>query len=133
MSLNGSKVREPKSRRRSSMIPRLQAMYQTRAGGVCQPSSKTLHIATQVMRADLESDVHCIHRPSGTWVSYNLCLCWTACGAVALPEPLVRRWNSPYLYRDDWETMAALSERVCDDVRIMSRCSDREVCLVARR
>ncbi len=54
-------------------------------------------------------------------------LCWTACGAVALPEPLVRRWNSPYLYRNDWETMAALSERVCDDVRIMSRCSDREV------
>ena len=54
-------------------------------------------------------------------------LCWTACGAVALPEPLVRRWNSPYLYRNDWETMAALSERVRDDIRIMSRCSDREV------
>jgi hypothetical protein len=54
-------------------------------------------------------------------------LCWTACGAVALPEPLVRRWNSPYLYRNDWETMTAFSERVCDDIRIMSSCSDREV------
>ena len=57
---------------------------------------------------------------------------WTACGAVALPEPLVRRWNSPYLYRNDWETMAALSERVCDDIRIMSRCSDREVPMCLR-
>jgi hypothetical protein len=54
-------------------------------------------------------------------------LCWTACGAVALPEPLVRSWHSPYLYRNDWETIAALSERVCDDTRIVSRCSDREV------
>ena len=45
--------------------------------------------------------------------------CRTAYGAVALPEPLVRRWNSPYLYRNDWETMAAFSERVCDDIRIM--------------
>jgi hypothetical protein len=54
-------------------------------------------------------------------------LCWTACGAVALPEPLVRRWNSPYWYRNDWETMAALSARVCDDIRIMSRCADSEV------
>jgi hypothetical protein len=59
-------------------------------------------------------------------------LCWTACGAVALPEPLVRRWNSPYLYRNDWETMAALSERVCDDIRIMSRGSDREVPMCLR-
>jgi len=54
-------------------------------------------------------------------------LCWTACGAVALPGPLACRWNGPYLYRNDWETMAALSELVCDDIRIMSRCSDREV------
>jgi hypothetical protein len=59
-------------------------------------------------------------------------LCWTACGAVALPEPLVRRWNSPYLYRNDWETMAALSERFCDDIRIMSRCSDRRVPMCLR-
>ncbi len=59
-------------------------------------------------------------------------LCWTACGAVALPEPLVRRWNSPYLYRNDWETMAALSERVRDDIGIMSRCSDREVPICLR-
>ena len=35
---------------------------------------------------------------------------WTACGAVALPEPLVRRWNGPDFYRNYWETMAALSE-----------------------
>jgi hypothetical protein len=54
-------------------------------------------------------------------------LCWTACGAVALPETLVRRWNTPYLYRNDWETMAALSGRLCEDVRIMSRSSDGEV------
>jgi hypothetical protein len=54
-------------------------------------------------------------------------LCWTACGAVALPEPLARRWNGPYLYRNDWETVAALSELVRDDIRILSRCSDREV------
>ena len=59
-------------------------------------------------------------------------LCWTACGAVALPEPLVRRWNSPYLYRNDWETMAALSERFCDDIRITSRCSDRRVPMCLR-
>jgi hypothetical protein len=59
-------------------------------------------------------------------------LCWTACGAVALPEPLVRRWNSPYLYRNDWETMAAVSERFCDDIRIMSPCSDREVPMCLR-
>jgi hypothetical protein len=54
-------------------------------------------------------------------------LCWTACGAVALPEHLVRRWNGPYLYRNDWETMAALSGLVRDDIRVLSRCSDREV------
>jgi hypothetical protein len=59
-------------------------------------------------------------------------LCWTACGAVALPEPLVRRWNSPYLYWNDWETMAALSERVYDDIGIMSRCSDRKVPMCLR-
>jgi hypothetical protein len=59
-------------------------------------------------------------------------LCWTACGAVALPEPLVRRWNSPYFYLNDWETMPALSERVCDDIRIMSRCPDREVPMCLR-
>jgi hypothetical protein len=60
-------------------------------------------------------------------------LCWTACGAVALPEPLVRSWNTPYLYLNDWETTAALSERVCDDIRIMSRGSDREVPMCLRR
>ena len=54
-------------------------------------------------------------------------LCWTACGAVALPEHLVRRWNGPYLYRNDWETMAALSELVRDDIRMLSPCSDRDV------
>ncbi|MGO9923401.1 MAG: hypothetical protein ACLQIB_52960 [Isosphaeraceae bacterium] len=59
-------------------------------------------------------------------------LCWTACGAVALPEPLARRWNGPYLYRNDWETMAALSELVCDDIRNISRCSDREVRMCPR-
>ena len=59
-------------------------------------------------------------------------LCWTACGAVALPEPLAHRWNSPYFYRNDWETMAALSELVGDDIRIMWRCSDREVPMCLR-
>ncbi len=63
--------------------------------------------------------------PAGASASRGLC--WTACGAVGLPEPLVRSWNSPYLYRNDWETMAALSKRLCDDIRIMSPCSDREV------
>jgi hypothetical protein len=60
-------------------------------------------------------------------------LCWTAYGAVALPEPLVRRWNSPHLYRNDWETMSALSELVCDDIGIVSRSSDREVSVCPQR
>ncbi len=59
-------------------------------------------------------------------------LCWTACRAVVLPQPLVRRWNGPYVYRNDWETMAPLSELVCDDIRMMSGCSDREVPMCLR-
>jgi hypothetical protein len=53
--------------------------------------------------------------------------CWTAWGAVALPEPLARRWNGPYLRRNDWETMAGLSNFVGDDITIVSRGSDGEV------
>jgi hypothetical protein len=59
-------------------------------------------------------------------------LCWTAGRAVALPQSLARRWNAPYLYRNDWETMAALSELVCDDITITSGCSDREVPMCLR-
>jgi hypothetical protein len=52
---------------------------------------------------------------------------WTARSAVALPEPVARRWNGPDFYRNYWETMAALSELVRDDIRALSRCSDRKV------
>jgi hypothetical protein len=58
--------------------------------------------------------------------------CSTTCGPVALPEHLARRWNGPYLYRNDLETMAALSVLVCDDIKIMSGGSDREVQMCLR-
>jgi hypothetical protein len=57
---------------------------------------------------------------------------WTAWSAVAIPEPRVRRWNGHYLNRDYWETMAALSDRVRDDIRCLLRCSDREVPMCQR-
>ena len=52
---------------------------------------------------------------------------WTARSAVALPEPVARRWKGPDFDRNDWETMAYLSELVRDDMRALSRRSDRKV------
>jgi hypothetical protein len=57
---------------------------------------------------------------------------WTARSAVALPEPVARRWKGPDLYLNYPETMAALSELVRDDIRALSRCSDRNVPMCLR-
>jgi hypothetical protein len=51
----------------------------------------------------------------------------TARSVVALSEPVARRWNGPAFDRNYWETMAYLSELVRDDIRALSRCSDRKV------
>jgi hypothetical protein len=51
----------------------------------------------------------------------------TAYSAVALPEPLVRRWNGAHFGGNHWETMAAPSGLVGgDDVWVLWRYSDRE-------
>lgn len=57
---------------------------------------------------------------------------WTARGAVALPEPVARRWNGPDFDRNYWETVAYLSELVRNDIRALSRCSDRKVPMCLR-
>jgi hypothetical protein len=57
---------------------------------------------------------------------------WTARSAVALPETVARRWNGPEFDRNYWETMAFLSELVRDDIRALSRCSDRKVPMCLR-
>jgi len=57
---------------------------------------------------------------------------WTARSAVACPEPVARRWNGPDFDRNYWETMAALSELVREDIRALSRCSDRKVPMCLR-
>ena len=51
----------------------------------------------------------------------------TAYSAVALPEPLARRCDVPHFYGNYWETMAAASELVGDDIWVLWRCSDRDV------
>ena len=51
----------------------------------------------------------------------------TAYNAVALPEPLARRWNGPHFYGNYRETMDSRSELVGDDIWGLLRCSDREV------
>jgi hypothetical protein len=56
----------------------------------------------------------------------------TACRAVALPEPLARRWNGPRFYGNYWETMASRSELVGDDIWVLWRCSDREMSMRLR-
>ena len=56
----------------------------------------------------------------------------TASSAVALPEPLARRWNGPHFYGNYWETMASRSELVGDDIWVLSRCSVREVSMSLR-
>jgi hypothetical protein len=53
-------------------------------------------------------------------------LYWTACGEVALPEPMARRWNGHDLYQNDSETMPPLSELGCDDIRSTAGCPDRD-------
>src|SRR5580693_4574312 len=40
----------------------------------------------------------------------------TAYSAVALPEPLARRWNGPHFYGNYRETMDSRSELVGDDI-----------------
>jgi hypothetical protein len=57
---------------------------------------------------------------------------WTARSAVALPEPVARRWNGPDFDRKYWETMAYLSELVRDDIRALSRRSDAKVPMCLR-
>jgi hypothetical protein len=57
---------------------------------------------------------------------------WTARSAVALPEPVARRWKGPDFDRNYWETMAYLSELVRDDMRALSRRSDRKVPMCLR-
>jgi hypothetical protein len=54
---------------------------------------------------------------------------WTARSAVGLPELVARRWNGPDFYLNHWKTIPALSELVLvrDDIRALSRCSDRKV------
>jgi hypothetical protein len=54
-------------------------------------------------------------------------LCCTAYSAVALPEPLARRWNGPHFYGNYWEAMAAPSELVGNGIWVLWRCSDRDV------
>jgi hypothetical protein len=56
----------------------------------------------------------------------------TAYSAVALPEPLARRWNGPHFYGNYWETMASGSELVGDDIWVWWRRSDREVSMRLR-
>ena len=56
----------------------------------------------------------------------------TASSAVALPEPLARRWNGPHLYGNYRETMDSRSELVGDDIWGLLRCSDREVSMRLR-
>jgi hypothetical protein len=56
----------------------------------------------------------------------------TAYSAVALPEPLARRWNGPHFYGNYWETMASRSELVGDEIWVLSRCSVREVSMRLR-
>ena len=51
----------------------------------------------------------------------------TADSAVALPEPLARRWNGRHFYGNYRETMDSRSELVGDDIWGLLRCSDREV------
>ena len=51
----------------------------------------------------------------------------TPYSAVALPEPLARRWNGPHFYGNYRETMDSRSELVGDDIWGLLRCSDREV------
>ena len=55
-----------------------------------------------------------------------------AYSAVALPEPLARRWNGPHFYGNYWETMASCSELVGDDIWVLWRRSDREVSMRLR-
>jgi hypothetical protein len=52
---------------------------------------------------------------------------WTAYSAVAIPEPLARRWNGPHLDGNYWESVAAPSELIGDDIWVSLRCSDRVV------
>jgi hypothetical protein len=54
-------------------------------------------------------------------------LCCTADSAVALPEPLARRWNGPHFYGNYWEAMSAPSELVGNEIWVLWRCSDRDV------
>jgi hypothetical protein len=56
----------------------------------------------------------------------------TAYSAVALREPLARRWNGPHFYGNYWETMASRSELVGDDIWVLSRCSVREMSMRLR-
>ena len=52
---------------------------------------------------------------------------------TGLPEPVARRWAGPDFYRNYWETVAALSELVRDDIiRSLSRCSDQEAPMCPR-
>ena len=48
----------------------------------------------------------------------------TAYSAVALPEPLARRWNGRQFYGNYWETLAAPSELVGDGIWVLWRSSD---------
>ena len=56
----------------------------------------------------------------------------TAYSAVALPKPLARRWNGPQFYGNYWETMAARSELVGDDIWVLWRRSDGKVSMRLR-
>jgi hypothetical protein len=56
----------------------------------------------------------------------------TAYNAVALPEPLPHHWNGPRFYGNYWETMAARSELVGDDICVLLHCSDRKVSMRLR-
>ena len=57
---------------------------------------------------------------------------WTARSAVALPEPVARRWNGPNFYGNYWESLAARSELVGDDIWVLWRRSDRKVSMRLR-
>jgi hypothetical protein len=56
----------------------------------------------------------------------------TAYSAVALPEPLSRRWNGPHFSGNYWETMAAPSQLVGDEIWVLWRRSDRKVSMRLR-
>jgi hypothetical protein len=56
----------------------------------------------------------------------------TAYSAVALTEPLARRWNGPHFSGNYWETMASRSQLAGDDIWVLWRRSDRKVSMRLR-